>query len=77
MGILPGQPDHRAAAGATPVTARPGVPHGLWRWLRIVIVGLAVLAAVAVLYGIVQVFICELRELVFPGMPRRAAWLCP
>lgn len=56
--------------------ARPGLPYRLWRWLRIVIMALAVLAAVAILYGIVQVFICELRELVFAGMPRRAAWLC-
>jgi hypothetical protein len=59
------------------MTAGPGSPHRLWRWLRIVIVTLAVLAAVVILYGIVHVFICELRELVFRGMPRRAAWLCP
>jgi hypothetical protein len=38
---------------------------------------LAVPAAVAILYGIVQTFICDLRDLVFRGMPRRAVWLCP
>ena len=51
------------------------------RWLarsvRVLILTLAVLAAVAILYGIVQLFICDLRELVFRGMPRRAVWLCP
>lgn len=49
----------------------------LARSLRVLILTLAVLAAVVILYGIVQVFICDLRELVFRGMPRRAVWLCP
>jgi len=40
----------------------------------IVIVALA--AAGLVLYGILQVFVCDLREMVFRGMPRRAVWLC-
>jgi len=40
------------------------------------ILTLAVLAAVVILYGIVQVFICDLQELVFRGMARRAVWLC-
>ncbi len=48
----------------------------LGRGLRIVVLVLAVLAAAAVLYGIVQIFICDLRELVFRGMARRAVWLC-
>ncbi len=56
-------------------------PASSTRWLarslRVLILTLAVLAAVAILYGIVQVFICDLRELVFRGMPRRAVWLCP
>ncbi len=59
------------------MSVRRGSPGWLGRWLRIVILGLAVLAAVAVVYGIVQVFICDLRETVFSGMPRRALWLCP
>lgn len=48
----------------------------LSRGLRVVILTLAVLAAAAILYGIVQIFICDLRELVFRGMARRAVWLC-
>ncbi len=44
----------------------------LSRGLRVVILTLAVLAAASVLYGIVQIFICDLRELVFWGMARRA-----
>ena len=59
------------------MSGRRGSPGWLGRWLRIVILGLAVLAAVAVLYGIVHIFICDLREMVFHGMPRRAVWLCP
>jgi hypothetical protein len=59
------------------VSVQRGSPGRPGKWLRIVILGLAVLAAVAVLYGIVQIFICDLRETVFPGMPRRAVWLCP
>ena len=45
--------------------------------LRVLIVTLAVAAAVEVRYGIVQLFICDLRDLVFRGMPRCAPWLCP
>ena len=59
----------------------PEEPASSARWLarslRVLILTLAVLAAVAILYGIVQLFICDLRELVFRGMPRRAVWLCP
>ena len=59
----------------------PEEPASATRWLgrsfRVLILTLAVLAAVAILYGIVQIFICDLRELVFRGMPRRAVWLCP
>ena len=55
-------------------------PASSTRWLatslRVLILAVAVLAAVAILYGIVQVFICDLREIVFRGMPRRAVWLC-
>jgi hypothetical protein len=55
-------------------------PASSIRWLatslRVLILAVAVLAAVAILYGIVQVFICDLREIVFQGMPRRAVWLC-
>ena len=56
---------------------RPHSRPWLARSLRVLIMTLAVLAAVAILYGIVQVFICDLRQLVFRGMPRRAVWLCP
>ncbi len=63
------------------VERRPEQPASSTRWLarslRVLILTLAVLAAVAILYGIVQIFICDLRELVFRGMPRRAVWLCP
>lgn len=58
------------------MSVRRGSPGWPGRWLRIVILALGVLDAVAVLYGIVQIFICDLREMVFPGMPRRAVWLC-
>jgi phosphotransferase system glucose/maltose/N-acetylglucosamine-specific IIC component len=55
-------------------------PGSATRWLarslRVLILTVAVLAAVAILYGIFQVFICDLREVVFRGMPRRAVWLC-
>ena len=59
------------------MSVRRGSAGWLGRWLRIVILGLAVLAAVVVLYGIVHIFICDLREMVFHGMSRRAVWLCP
>jgi hypothetical protein len=35
--------------------------RGLARWLRVLIRALAVVAAVATLHGIIQVFICALR----------------
>ena len=58
----------------------PEEPARSTRWLarslRVLILTLAVLAAVVILYGIVQVFICDLQELVFRGMARRAVWLC-
>ncbi len=44
--------------------------------LRIVIVVVAVAAVALVLYGILQVFVCDFREVVFRGMSRRAIWLC-
>jgi hypothetical protein len=40
----------------------------------ILIVGLA--AAGLVLYGILQIFVCDFREVVFKGMSHRAVWLC-
>jgi len=49
---------------------------GLRRSLRAVIVITAVAAAGLVLYGILQVFVCDFREAVFKGMSRRAVWLC-
>jgi hypothetical protein len=66
-------PDGTSAAGeGTGI----GSPNWLGRWLRVLILVVLVVAAVAVLYWMVQVFICDLRETVFRGMSRRAAWLC-
>lgn len=31
---------------------------------------------IIMLYWLVLVFICDLREVAFPNMPRRASWLC-
>ena len=44
--------------------------------LRLLLLGVVTLTAIFMLYWLVQVFICDFREALFPGMPRRAAWLC-
>jgi hypothetical protein len=49
---------------------------GLSAPLRAIIVIAALAAAGLVLYGILQVFVCDFREVVFKGMSRRAVWLC-
>jgi len=49
---------------------------GLGRPLRAIIVIAALAVAGLVLYGILQVFVCDFREAVFKGMSRRAVWLC-
>ncbi len=49
---------------------------GLSTLLRAVIVIAAMAAAGLVLYGILQVFVCDFREVVFKGMSHRAVWLC-
>jgi len=49
---------------------------GLSALLRGIIVIAALAAAGLVLYGILQVFVCDFREVVFKGMSRRAVWLC-
>ncbi len=46
------------------------------RTLRLLLLGVVALTAILMLYWLVQVFICDFREVMFPGMPRRAAWLC-
>jgi hypothetical protein len=57
-----GRAHHRGAGLSTP--------------LRAIIVITALAAAGLVLYGILQVFVCDFREVVFKGMSRRAVWLC-
>jgi len=58
----------------------PGRAHhsgtGLGTALRAIIVIAGLAAAGLVLYGILQVFVCDFREVVFKGMSRRAVWLC-
>jgi hypothetical protein len=58
----------------------PGRAHfsgaGLSTPLRAIIVITALAVAALVLYGILQVFVCDFREVVFKGMSRRAVWLC-
>jgi len=49
---------------------------GLTTTLRAIIVIAALAAAGPVLYGILQVFVCDFREVVFKGMSRRVVWLC-
>jgi hypothetical protein len=49
---------------------------GLGRLLRAIIAIAALAAAGLVLYGILQIFVCDFREAVFKGMSRRAVWLC-
>jgi len=46
------------------------------RALRLLLVSVVTLVALLMLYWLVQVFICDFREALFPGMPRRATWLC-
>jgi len=46
------------------------------RALRLLLLSAVALIAILMLYWLFQVFICDFREAVFPGMPRRAAWLC-
>jgi hypothetical protein len=61
-----------------PLAARRSNDRTGWlsKLVRTLIVIVAVAAAGLVLYGILQVFVCDLREIVFRGMPRRAVWLC-
>jgi hypothetical protein len=66
-----------------------GSSRWLRRWLRVLLFAFAACAAVIILYGIVQIFICGLREAAFwplggseeelrrMGLQRRARWLCP
>jgi hypothetical protein len=44
--------------------------------LRAAILIVARWAAGLVLYGILQVFVCDFRGVVFKGMSHRAVWLC-
>jgi hypothetical protein len=46
------------------------------RALQVLLVGVVALTAILMLYWLVQVFVCDFREALFPGTPRRAAWLC-
>jgi hypothetical protein len=46
------------------------------RTLRLLLLSVVALTAILMLYWLVQVFICDFREALFPSMPRRAAWLC-
>ena len=46
------------------------------RWFRLLLLSVVALTAILMLYWLVQVFVCDFREALFPGMPRRAAWLC-
>jgi len=49
---------------------------GLSTLVRTLILIVALAAAGLVLYGILQVFVCDFREVVFKGMSRRTVWLC-
>jgi len=46
------------------------------RTLRLLLLSVVALTAILMLYWLIQVFICDFREVMFPGMGRRAAWLC-
>jgi hypothetical protein len=46
------------------------------RALRPVLVSPVALVALLMLSWLVQVFICDFREALFPAMPRHATWLC-
>jgi hypothetical protein len=67
----------RSSADDSQTTARTHLSGaGLSTPLRAIIVIAALAAAALVLYGILQVFVCDFREVVFKGMSRRAVWLC-
>lgn len=61
---------------ASPAVVRHRAGHGVPRLLRALVVIVALVAGGLVLYGILQLFVCDLREVVFKGAPRRAVWLC-
>ena len=67
----------RSSAGESQT---PGRAHlsgaGLRTPLRAIIAITALAVAALVLYGILQVFVCDFREVVFKGMSHRAVWLC-
>ena len=67
----PGEPRRAVAARIEPRAGR-----GVRRLLRALVVIVALGAGSLILYGILQVFVCDLREAVFKGAPRRAGWLC-
>ena len=46
------------------------------RTFRVLLFGVVALVAILMLYWLIQLFICDFREMVFPNMPRRASWLC-
>jgi hypothetical protein len=46
------------------------------RVLRLLLVNVVAPIALVMLYRLTQVFICDFREALFPGMLRRAPWLC-
>jgi hypothetical protein len=67
----------RASADESQASGRANyIGAGFSTALRAIIVIAALAAAGLVLYGILQVFVCDFREVVFKGMSRRAAWLC-
>jgi hypothetical protein len=67
----------RASADESQASGRANYSGaGLSTALRAIIVIAALAAAGLVLYGILQVFVCDFREVVFKGMSRRAVWLC-
>ena len=72
----------REGVGQSPADEPPatGSGHrsrgGLSTPFRAVMLIVALCAAGLVLYGILQVFVCDFREVVFKGMSHRAVWLC-
>jgi preprotein translocase subunit SecF len=46
------------------------------RAVRLILLSVVTLTALLMLYWLVQTFICDFREALFPGMPRRESWLC-
>jgi hypothetical protein len=59
-----------------PARSSNGRGGGLRGPLRALVVMVALAAGLLVLYGILQVFVCDLREVVFKGASHRAVWLC-